>query len=126
MHDVALAHLELGQVEVPERFPGDPEGCAAYVRAALSEKVPADVRPRLAIGVAGTITQLATLDLGLEREEAELVHGHSLSAQAIEQLLRKLAPMPVDEIRSEEHTSELQSLRTISYAVFCLDRKSVV
>ena len=28
--------------------------------------------------------------------------------------------------RSEEHTSELQSPLTISYAVFCLDRKSVV
>src|SRR5881396_1908228 len=26
-------------------------------------------------------------------------------------------------IRSEEHTSELQSLRTISYAVFCLKKK---
>ena len=29
-------------------------------------------------------------------------------------------------MRSEEHTSELQSLVGISYAVFCLDRKSVV
>ena len=28
--------------------------------------------------------------------------------------------------RSEEHTSELQSHGPISYAVFCLDRKSVV
>ena len=28
--------------------------------------------------------------------------------------------------RSEEHTSELQSPLSISYAVFCLDRKSVV
>ena len=28
--------------------------------------------------------------------------------------------------RSEEHTSELQSPLLISYAVFCLDRKSVV
>ena len=28
--------------------------------------------------------------------------------------------------RSEEHTSELQSLTEIAYAVFCLDRKSVV
>ena len=28
--------------------------------------------------------------------------------------------------RSEEHTSELQSRLGISYAVFCLDRKSVV
>ena len=29
-------------------------------------------------------------------------------------------------LRSEEHTSELQSPFLISYAVFCLDRKSVV
>ena len=29
-------------------------------------------------------------------------------------------------IRSEEHTSELQSRELISHAVFCLDRKSVV
>ena len=32
----------------------------------------------------------------------------------------------VASLRSEEHTSELQSHRSISYAVFCLDRKSVV
>src|SRR3546814_4154243 len=29
----------------------------------------------------------------------------------------------VDGIRSEEHTSELQSLMRISYAVFCLKKK---
>ena len=29
----------------------------------------------------------------------------------------------VDSARSEEHTSELQSRRTISYAVFCLKKK---
>jgi exopolyphosphatase/guanosine-5'-triphosphate,3'-diphosphate pyrophosphatase len=89
----------LGCVRLTERFPGDPEGCAAYVRTTLSENVPTEVRPRLAIGVAGTVTQLATLDLGLESEEPELVHGHHLRARAIEQLLAKLAAMPVDEIR---------------------------
>src|SRR3546814_1521734 len=32
--------------------------------------------------------------------------------------------MPVQEsVRSEEHTSELQSLMRISYAVFCLKKK---
>src|SRR3546814_8926939 len=30
---------------------------------------------------------------------------------------------PGEEIRSEEHTSELQSLMRISYAVFCLKKK---
>src|SRR3546814_10429162 len=29
-----------------------------------------------------------------------------------------------DDIRSEEHTSELQSLMRISYAVFCLNKKT--
>ena len=44
--------------------------------------------------------------------------------------LRAAAPdlAVVDRLdeRSEEHTSELQSQSLISYAVFCLDRKSVV
>src|SRR3546814_558996 len=31
---------------------------------------------------------------------------------------------PVFDIRSEEHTSELQSLMRISYAVFCLKKKT--
>src|SRR3546814_9273589 len=30
----------------------------------------------------------------------------------------------IEEIRSEEHTSELQSLMRISYAVFCLKKKN--
>src|SRR3546814_17520167 len=30
------------------------------------------------------------------------------------------------EVRSEEHTSELQSLMRISYAVFCLKKKTVL
>src|SRR3546814_16008999 len=34
-----------------------------------------------------------------------------------------LVAVPKWEIRSEEHTSELQSLMRISYAVFCLKKK---
>src|SRR3546814_1076849 len=33
-------------------------------------------------------------------------------------------PLPTDGIRSEEHTSELQSLMRISYAVFCLKKQT--
>src|SRR3546814_4669230 len=33
-------------------------------------------------------------------------------------------PWPTDRVRSEEHTSELQSLMRISYAVFCLKKKN--
>src|SRR3546814_3217565 len=42
-----------------------------------------------------------------------------------------LAAMPIFEawmkpFRSEEHTSELQSLMRISYAVFCLKKKTII
>ena len=33
-------------------------------------------------------------------------------------------PVPCVLVRSEEHTSELQSRETISYAVFCLKKKN--
>src|SRR3546814_4453989 len=38
--------------------------------------------------------------------------------------LRKRQVFWLDSLRSEEHTSELQSLMRISYAVFCLTKKS--
>src|SRR3546814_4175478 len=48
--------------------------------------------------------------------------GYSLAA-----LLKKAGPTSkakyVEFVRSEEHTSELQSLMRISYAVFCLKNK---
>src|SRR3546814_6368274 len=37
---------------------------------------------------------------------------------------RRAAPSPRRPARSEEHTSELQSLMRISYAVFCLKKKT--
>src|SRR3546814_6896582 len=36
---------------------------------------------------------------------------------------KQYAPMTIAQMRSEEHTSELQSLMRISYAVFCLKKK---
>src|SRR3546814_3137783 len=36
---------------------------------------------------------------------------------------RRRAKGPAGDMRSEEHTSELQSLMRISYAVFCLKKK---
>src|SRR6187397_3407657 len=39
------------------------------------------------------------------------------------QLIELRQARPAASVRSEEHTSELQSLYTISYAVFCLKKK---
>src|SRR3546814_10300980 len=46
------------------------------------------------------------------------LHGHSFRV-----ISRNGAPTAPREWRSEEHTSELQSLMRISYAVFCLKTK---
>jgi exopolyphosphatase/guanosine-5'-triphosphate,3'-diphosphate pyrophosphatase len=91
--------FDLGCVRLTERFPEDPEGAAEQVRSTLAAGVPETLRPTQAIGVAGTITQLATVELGLEREEPDLVHGYELTIEKIGQLLERLAAMPVEEIR---------------------------
>src|SRR3546814_1650260 len=38
--------------------------------------------------------------------------------------LQEIDGLGIDAVRSEEHTSELQSLMRISYAVFCLKKKT--
>src|SRR3546814_16783422 len=47
----------------------------------------------------------------------------ALADAAVQRLDALRAPLTPREIRSEEHTSELQSLMRISYAVFCLKKK---
>src|SRR3546814_10198143 len=63
------------------------------------------------------------------RDDGEPSHRHCERSEAIQSglrhsgLPRRFAPRN-DEARSEEHTSELQSLMRISYAVFCLQKKT--
>src|SRR3546814_9892799 len=61
-------------------------------------------------------------------DEGGLSPGYSSSEEAFQLMIRaferaKLRPGHDVAIRSEEHTSELQSLMRISYAVFCLKKK---
>src|SRR3546814_7654528 len=61
----------------------------------------------------------------IEGIEGALGH-YGLSADRIgtvQQLAARLAAGERWDFRSEEHTSELQSLMRISYAVFCLKKK---
>src|SRR3546814_7006762 len=44
-------------------------------------------------------------------------------AEGFKSILDKIGVLRRDPRRSEEHTSELQSLLRISYAVFCLNKK---
>ncbi len=100
--------LDLGSVRLTERhLPSDPPtadelaACAAAVRSLLDERVPEEVRKEATavVGVAGTITSLAALDLGLDEHDRDRVHGHVLPAEGLERQLERLAAVPVAERR---------------------------
>ena len=101
------ASVDLGCVRLTERFfAHDPpaeaevEACRSFVRARLTNEATPPDAPTGAIGVAGTVTQLATLDLGLEREEPELVHGHRMESDWLGAQVERLSALRVDEIRA--------------------------
>src|SRR3546814_4626253 len=60
----------------------------------------------------------ATIPAETEAERERVERFKAMSAD-------KIAPLAVIRLRSEEHTSALQSLMRISYAVFCLQNKNV-
>src|SRR3546814_3063612 len=57
------------------------------------------------------------------RERLVLLGIENVKDRADQQRMRGFFPMVAPFERSEEHTSELQSLMRISYAVFCLKKK---
>src|SRR3546814_10769483 len=54
---------------------------------------------------------------------ASLTHGSCDEREPVEPLRHGAGRRRVDRDRSEEHTSELQSLLRTSYAVFCLKKQ---
>jgi exopolyphosphatase/guanosine-5'-triphosphate,3'-diphosphate pyrophosphatase len=95
--------LDMGCVRMSERFlrsdpPGDGE--IAALRRQVAEMIPADVPRGELVGVAGTVTTLATIDLGLAEEVPEEIDGHRLATSAVEEQLQRLAALPLDERRS--------------------------
>jgi exopolyphosphatase/guanosine-5'-triphosphate,3'-diphosphate pyrophosphatase len=100
--------LDIGSVRLTERFlHGDPPteqelaACAAAVQALLAERVPDEIRSatRSAVGVAGTITSIAALALGLQEYDRDRVHGSRLTAEALDEQLTRLASVPLSERR---------------------------
>src|SRR3546814_7776540 len=102
-----------------------PEGCASILWRTAEKASEA--------ATAMLVTAADLLRLGvIDRIVEEPVGGaHRDPAKAINSLgavigeeLDQLSVQTADT-RSEEHTSELQSLMRISYAVFCLKKKTI-
>jgi exopolyphosphatase / guanosine-5'-triphosphate,3'-diphosphate pyrophosphatase len=84
--------LDVGCVRMTERFGEDVEAIREHVRTLLP-----DAQPTRAVGVAGTVTTIAALDLGLDRYDPERIHGHVISSEAVEEQTARLAAMTVEE-----------------------------
>jgi exopolyphosphatase/guanosine-5'-triphosphate,3'-diphosphate pyrophosphatase len=100
--------LDIGSVRLTERFlTGDPparaelDECAGAIASLLTERIPDDVRARVtaAIGVAGTLTTLAALDLALPAYDRDRVQGHVITSEGARRQLERLAALPLAERR---------------------------
>jgi exopolyphosphatase/guanosine-5'-triphosphate,3'-diphosphate pyrophosphatase len=91
--------VQAGSVRMTERHvhsdpPTDGEiaACAADVRALLPV-----LDPRDAIGVAGTVTTVAAVELGLEPYDPARVHGRRIAREVVDRVLELLARLPLTE-----------------------------
>jgi len=84
--------LDIGCVRLTERYGENIGAVRAHVRGLLPEAAPAR-----AIGVAGTVTTIAALDLELDEYDPERIHGHPISSTAVNGQLGRLAAMTVEE-----------------------------
>src|SRR3546814_3407426 len=77
--------------------------------ATLIKAVVAGIMPEISDMLSSATVPLIAENKSLRDENADLA--------------KRIAALEQRELRSEEHTSELQSLMRISYAVFCLKKK---
>src|SRR3546814_3163775 len=110
---------EIEAIEVVERAKADlPEQAGAQRR----RRLPGIRRGRCgrgesAVGEAGALGERSIAQRCID----DACLGEQ-SQVAVDQLRQRLAA--AEQVRSEEHTSALQSLMRISYAVFCLKKKN--
>ncbi|MER3454142.1 MAG: exopolyphosphatase [Acidimicrobiia bacterium] len=104
------ASLDIGCVRLTERFLHSNPPRAEELSEALREvncclvsaerEFPAR-SARSFVGLAGTVTSLAAMDLGLESYDPDAVHHHRLGRRQVEELFRYLATTPKEELRNE-------------------------
>ena len=105
---VSSSSLQCGTVRHTERYlRSDPPGAseledlAADVRGLIDTELPVDERPEAhhGIGVAGTPTSLAAIDLELVPYDPEAVQGHRLGLGSIQRMCSELSSMPLGDRR---------------------------
>lgn len=104
-----LVSVDIGCVRLTEQYlhgdPPEPEELSqalSIVRDHLADVdriVPAAATARTLVGLAGTVTTMASIELGLPEYDSEAIHGFRLSREAAEDVFRTLATEPVEQRR---------------------------
>jgi exopolyphosphatase/guanosine-5'-triphosphate,3'-diphosphate pyrophosphatase len=104
-----LISIDIGCVRLTEQFlhsdPPEPEELSNAVSAVrdyladVDREVPAAAGAATLVGLAGTVTTLAAIELGLTTYDPLAVHHFRLTRQAAEDVFRTLATEPIDERR---------------------------
>lgn len=97
--------FDVGSVRLTERHPlSDPPleselHAARATAAAAFERIPLRAQGHPIVGIAGTVTTLAAISLGMTTYDASRVHGCVLSTSALERIVGMLAEAPLAERR---------------------------
>jgi exopolyphosphatase/guanosine-5'-triphosphate,3'-diphosphate pyrophosphatase len=97
--------FDVGSVRLTERYvksdpPSAPDRDAAYRFARETfARVPPLASAELPVGVAGTVTTIAAVALGMTTYDAGRVHGHVLETKELRAVVERLASLPLDERR---------------------------
>ena len=97
--DISFANsFDVGSVRLTERHGEDWRAIrqAAHDAFGSVPPLPSDLPP---VGVAGTMTTLAAVSLGLKTHQAARVHGHTMSAEDLQRVVERLASLNVESRR---------------------------
>src|SRR3546814_9179431 len=86
----------------------------------IGRDLPAEAVVAVALGQQGAVEQAARLQHAIDLRHRA---ADDAGVAVVDDVERQHVVEAGVGIRSEEHTSELQSLMRISYAVFCLKKK---
>ncbi len=100
------ASIDIGSVRMTERVLKTSPPEAAAVDHAIRlvrehvQHIPSLQRTATLIGVAGTLTTLAAIDLRLSHFDRKKIDGYILTADAIETIFSELRPLNLEQLRS--------------------------
>src|SRR3546814_4620403 len=92
----------------------------------LNSALVLDVGLSTAMDDVAAAREIAEHVVGLGHRTIAIIMGDPAHAASAQRLVGYRQAFDAIGLRSEEHTSELQSLMRISYAVFCLKKKKKI